>query len=73
MVTSSIDAGLDAGIVLIPNLRNKRYDLFPPSTYTLDLMSSNNALSFSMSVFCCGQSMPRPSVSLGLGICFHPR
>lgn len=36
--------------------------------YILDLMSSNRALSLSMSVFCWGQPTPRPSVSLGLGI-----
>lgn len=36
---------------------------------TLALMSSNSALSLSISVFCCGQLMPRPSCALGLGIC----
>lgn len=40
---------------------------FPP-IYILLLTSSNNPFNFSMSPFCCGQLMPKPSFSFGLGI-----
>lgn len=38
------------------------------TSYTLALICSARALSSSISSFCIGQPMPRPSVSFGLGI-----